>query len=140
MNCPHCGYPNPSPVRFCMSCGKEIGSAGEIPAAPPVSLQPLYPNPQAYVRPLKDRSIAYILEILPGLFGILGIGWLYAGNTSAGIAWLVGVLIWDLMAIVIGLFSVGFGCFCTVPVNIVLIAVSTISLSNYVKAHPELFG
>ena len=93
-----------------------------------------------YARPLKDRSVAYILEILPGLFGILGIGWLYAGNTNAGIAWLVGVLAWDIFAIIVDLVTVGFGCFCSVPVNIVLITVSTISLSGYVKQHPELFG
>ncbi len=143
MNCPHCGYDNRDVVRFCANCGKEVGavsSASSTLNPPMLPQQPQYPYPPMYARPLKDRSLAYILEILPGLFGILGIGWLYAGNTTAGILWLVGVLVWDVFAIIVDLVTFGFGCFCSVPVNIVLITVSAIALSGYVKQHPELFG
>lgn len=55
------------------------------PGTPSAEIQPQGP-PQHYApRPPKDRSIAIILEILPGLFGILGIGWIYAENTAVGI-------------------------------------------------------
>ncbi len=158
MPCPRCNYENPAGVRFCANCGSALGD--ESPAPQPTPQQPApYPQPPtpypptvspnkmmpptpsaSTYRPLKDRSVAYILEILPGLFGIMGIGWLYSGNTGAGIAWLVGVLMWDFFAIIIDIVTVGFGCFCSVPVNIILIAVSTILLSSYVKGHPELFG
>lgn len=154
MQCPHCGYTNPDGVRFCANCGQEVAAQSNVsnqvpptpaPQAPVPSAYPLSnPPPQAQYppayRPLKDRSVAYILEILPGIFGILGIGWMYAGNTGVGIAWLVGTLVWDVIAIIIDIASVGFGCFCSVPVNIVLIVLSSVSLSNYIKQHPELFG
>ena len=91
-------------------------------------------------RPLKDRSIALILEILPAFFGIFGIGWIYAGNLAVGILLLAGVLVWDVIAVVINILSGGLGCFCTLPVAIVLIAVSAVSLHSYTKTHPEIFG
>lgn len=142
MNCPHCGYDNREGVRFCANCGNELAPPWAISSPNPsmLSQPPKYAYPPTYARPIKDRSVAYILEILPGLFGILGIGWFYAGNTNAGIAWLVITLAWDVLAVIIDVATVGFGCFCSVPVNIVLITVSTIALSGYIKQHPELFG
>lgn len=92
------------------------------------------------VRPPKDRSIALILEILPGLFGLLGFGWIYSENINTGIMWLVSVLVWDAIAIFISVLTGGFGCFCTLPINVALIAISASSLNSYTKQHPELFG
>ena len=88
----------------------------------------------------KDRSVALILEILPGLFGFLGFGWIYSGNTSTGIMWLVGLLVWDVMAFIIIALTGGLGFICTVPISIVIIALSASSLNTYSKHHPELFG
>jgi hypothetical protein len=99
------------------------------------------PYPPPYTsRPPKDRSVALILEILPGLFGFLGFGWIYSNQTTTGVLWLVGVIFWDLIAIGIVALTAGFGCFCTIPINIVLVATSTILLNNHIKQHPELFG
>ena len=99
------------------------------------------PPPSSYApRPAKDRSIALILEILPGLFGFLGFGWIYSGNTNTGIAWLIGVLVWDAIAALVAVLTAGFGCFCTVPIHLALIALSASSLNTYTKQHPELFG
>lgn len=104
---------------------------------------PAYPAPPypAYApRPAKDRSVALILELLPGLFGFLGFGWIYCGNTSTGLLWLGGMLAWVIIALIILTFSLGVGCVCIVPVNIALIALSVSSLNAYMKQHPELFG
>lgn len=92
------------------------------------------------MRPLKDKSIAMILEILPGLFGLYGFGWIYSGNSSTGIMLLVGGLIWDFIAILSGVLTAGFACFCTIPVNILVITFSSMRLNTYIKEHPELFG
>ena len=100
-------------------------------------------NPQSYAPPPrapKDRSVALILEILPGLFGLLGFGWLYSGNTNTGIVWLGGMLVWDLIAIVVGIVTAGFGCLCTLPISVSLLVVSAFMLNTYTKQHPELFG
>ncbi len=81
-----------------------------------------------------------MLEILPGLFGILGIGWIYSGKTGTGIAWLIGYLIWVGIAILAAVFSGTLACFCTVPINLVCVGISAYSLNNYVKNNPQLFG
>jgi hypothetical protein len=81
-----------------------------------------------------------VLEILPGLFGFLGFGWIYSGNTSTGVAWLIGMLVWDVIAIIVAVISGSLACICTVPISLVLIAISASSLSKYTKAHPQLFG
>ncbi|HEY2981012.1 MAG TPA: hypothetical protein VGJ22_07525 [Anaerolineales bacterium] len=88
----------------------------------------------------KDRGLTLILEILPGLFGFLGFGWIYAGETSKGITWLVAVLIWDFFAVILVAFTAGFGACITIPVNLVLIAVSASSLNTYMQAHPDQFS
>lgn len=110
-----------------------------VPAAQPSYPQPPYP---AFApRPPKDRGIALILEILPGLFGLLGLGWIYSGNTNTGFKWLVGVLVWHVFALIIDIGSAGFGCFlCHLPVNLVLLAISASSLNTYTRQHSELFG
>ena len=81
-----------------------------------------------------------ILEILPGLFGLLGFGWIYAGNLGVGLAWLVGMLIWTGIAAVIAIFSVGISLLCTLPVSIVMIVISAVTLNNYTKKQTALFG
>jgi len=149
ITCPACSTQNADDAKFCKSCGAQISSQPVPPAsdsqaasdayAPtvPVVQQPV----EAYVqRPLKDRSIALILEIIPGLFGLLGIGWIYSGNTTTGVIWLIGFLIWTAMATVVSLLTAGLGIICWLPISIILIAVSAISLNNYTKQHPEIFG
>ncbi len=170
MFCPMCGAPNEDDAVFCGNCGAALKpdvppptgatpepepdpGPDEVPVepAPPVeepapvpsSGPELPPPPPSYgyaARAPKDRSTALILEILPGLFGLLGFGWLYAGHTNRGLAWLIGVLVWDVVAVVLALVTVGFGLLCTVPVNLALIAISASRLNLYTKQHPELFG
>jgi TM2 domain-containing membrane protein YozV len=114
-----------------MPVGGALMSTPPYPTPSPMYVQPNYPT--------KDRSTVTILEVIPGLFGILGIGWLYAGNTGAGLAWLIGTIVWDVIAVILATLSVGLGCFCVLPVNVVLLLVSVMSLNNYTKARPDLF-
>ena len=148
--CQACNTENSDDAKFCKSCGAELTSQ---PVMAPVQQQqqeninqPLPPQQfqqpaQIYAqRPPKDKSIALILEILPGLFGFLGIGWIYSGNTTTGIIWLIGFLIWTAIATIISIATVGIGIICWLPISIACIAISAITLNNYTKAHPELFG
>jgi hypothetical protein len=161
--CPHCQQEHPEGTLFCPITGQSLSPGAESPAAaepapyPPASpvdyfQRPQYPaepqppyqaqpyQPYYPPRPPKDRSIAMVLEILPGLFGFLGFGWIYSGNTSTGVAWLIGMLVWDVIAIIVAVISGSLACICTVPISLVLIAISASSLSKYTKAHPQLFG
>jgi hypothetical protein len=103
--------------------------------------QPYQPQPGyiAAARPVKDRSLAVILEVLLGLFGFLGIGWIYAGDTNRGLITLVAFLIWNAVLTTIIVFTVGIGCIC-IPINWIIIAASAYALNNYTKTRPDLFG
>jgi len=131
--CIACQTQNQPGAKFCVNCGSPMSPEGRIdtpvytPApgpTPPLSYPPQPAQPVPYnpypvyaPRPLKDRSIAIILEILPGLFGFLGFGWMYAGNTSAGAIWLISFLFWTIIAVVIDAITVGFGVCITLPIS-----------------------
>lgn len=102
--------------------------------------QPYYPPQQPYQRPPKDRSLALVLEILPGLFGFLGFGWIYAGNTSAGIGWLIGYLVWTIFAAVLDAVTAGIFLCVHVPVTILFLVLSPVNLNKYMKTRPDIFG
>jgi hypothetical protein len=137
MECPSCQAEIAEESSFCSSCGARIGTPTEIsPVQPPPPQQPSV----VHARPLKDSSIALILEILPGLFGFLGFGWIYAGETNTGVMWLVGYLVVAVVCVIADVFSGGICCFVTLPVQIVIIVLSVTRLNQYIKAHPELFA
>lgn len=115
------------------------------PAYPP---QPAYAQPAAYPAPMysapqvggsKDRSLAMVLEILPGLFGFLGIGWLYAGQTGKGLAFLIGNLIYVIFAGILIALTAGIAACITWPIEIGILVFSAVTLNNFSKQHPELF-
>jgi len=140
--CPNCGQDNPDKSKFCSNCGASLAADQVGPAQ---AVRPAAVGQQSYpatylVRPAKDRSVALILEILPGMFGFLGFGWIYAGNLGVGLAWLVGMLIWTGIAAVIAIFSVGISLLCTLPVSIAMIVISAVTLNNYAKKQTALFG
>lgn len=139
VTCKSCSSINADDAKFCNNCGSPLTQ----PAAKS-STNPQQPSPYTVqtgpVRSPKEKSIALVLEILPGLFGFLGFGWIYAGNTSAGIIWLVGFLGWTVVATIISFATGGVGIFCWLPVSIAGITFSTASLNKYTNNHPELFG
>jgi hypothetical protein len=140
-NCPACNSQNPDEASFCLRCGSPLNHPSTQFAQP----QPQYPQsypPQQYlnVKPLKDKSLAMILEILPGLFGFLGFGWIYAGNTSTGLIWLFGFLAWTVIATIISVATAGIGIFCWFPISVAGIVFSAVALNRYTKQHPEIFG
>lgn len=69
----------------------------------------------------KDPSTAFLLELIPGLFGFLGIGYLYIGRTNDGIIRLAAFLVYNLLAwtaiLILSLVVVGL---CLIPVQIAI--------------------
>jgi transposase-like protein len=100
-----------------------------------VTTQPSKPAQSA-----KNFSTAMALEIILGLFGIPGIGWIYSGNTTTGIILLVCYLLWDCVAIALVIGTSGVGVVCTLPLGILTVIVSSLFLNNYSKKYPEIFG
>ncbi len=94
-------------------------------------------NPQLPVQyqpaPETDSTglIALIVEVVFGLFGLLGLGWLYVGNYGMALAVFVGY--WVLLGVelvVVGITGGLLACF-TIPLNLVLLAVSGIKAREY---------
>jgi hypothetical protein len=142
VTCQSCNSLNTDDAKFCNKCGAPLAPvAGPVYQNPPsyqVNPQPVY-QPMVVMNS-KSRGTAMILEILPGLFGLLGFGWIYAGNTSSGLIWLIGYLVWIVIGVIISVVTGGFGAICVLPISIGAIVMSAVSLNNYTKKHPELFG
>jgi hypothetical protein len=71
------------------------------------------------------------LEIVPGLFGIFGLGWLYAGNTSAGLWWLFGMLGYLVLQVILFFTTVTMSSCIMYPIQLVILFVSVYKLSQY---------
>jgi hypothetical protein len=132
--------PEPSPyIEHDQSQTQQAGdSLGE--SLPASASQPVQPPEVDFSAPKKDRSLAIILEVVPGLVGFLGIGWIYSGYTNIGIAWLLGFLVWNVIALVICIFTVGLGCLCTLPINLIVLIASVITLNSQIQKHSEQFN
>lgn len=103
MYCSHCEKDMPDDFKFCPVCG----SPPPAPISPPPPqfnppqqpnppnynpYPPQQPNPQSYVG-YKSEGTALVLAIVLGLFGLCGIGQMYAGRIGRGVGILFGVWI-----------------------------------------------
>ncbi len=88
----------------------------------------------------KDRSIALGLEILPGLIGFLGFGWMYADNLLVGLLLLGGYIVWNVIAVILDVVTVGIFLCVHLPVHAIVVALSAFILYRHTKNHPEMFG
>jgi len=119
------------------------GQASSPLPGQPAGVPPAYSGsgvPAYTAAPLKDRSIAILLEVLPGLFGFLGIGWIYAGNIAIGLSLLVGYLLLIGLEILVGVFTGGIACCCLWPLNVVALAASELLLNRYIEQHAGQFS
>ena len=101
---------------------------------------PAYAAPPGYPRPPKDRSIAIILELLPGFFALLGIGWIYAGQITTGVIILVTDIVFNCIFAAIGAATAGITFCFTLPLQLAAIGLSTYLLYQHTKKRPDLFG
>ncbi len=67
-----------------------------------------------------DKSIAFILELVLGLFGVLGVGYFYAGDNTNGLIRLIGWLAFLMLSyMVISFLTMILIGFCLVPIMVV---------------------
>lgn len=121
--------------------------SGPLPSGPlppaPMGYQapsPMAPVPQGYYQPVPpmapqqdNTTLAIILEVVGGIFGIFGIGWLVSGNTSTGLMFLIGGFVWLAIAIVLSVVTLGIGLICIWPVDLAIMITSVIMLNNRLK-------
>jgi hypothetical protein len=131
--------PQPASEPISQAAQPTVVMSSALQSQEPSNLPPYQPFPYPQ-RPTKDRGVALILEILPGMFGFLGFGWIYSGNTTAGVIWLICFFAWTVFAAIIDVVTVGIFLLCSLPISIACIAFSAIRLNSYTRKHSELFG
>lgn len=91
-------------------------------------------NQTAPMRTDSTDVIAMIVEIVFGLFGILGMGWLYAGNIPVAIGAFIGYVVLVFIEIAIITVSFGLAACIIVPLNLVITIVSGLRARDYVRS------
>ena len=86
----------------------------------------------------KDPSTAFIIELVGGFFGLLGLGYIYVGRTTDGIVrlllWMVYVAVaWCIATVLIALII---GVIC-IPVQIVIQIIIPIWSASTLKKQME---
>jgi hypothetical protein len=76
---------------------------------------------------------AVAVEAILAFFGLYGVGWLMAGETTVGVVLLLASFFWWGLAIVIAAATIGLGLFCIAPINIGCMILSAALLSNHTR-------
>jgi hypothetical protein len=95
--------------------------------APQQAVAGAYVAPQA--RPQNTTPV--IVEAILAFFGVYGVGWLIAGETSIGVALLIAGFVWDAI-FVAAAFTV-LGLCCVVPLQLIFVALSAFQLNNRLR-------
>lgn len=164
--CPGCGSDNPSGTKFCTQCGVALPRVGKSPREVPEQYtEPMDAEtaaakgaagveslPEMVIRPdglyvatsgekdivkRRSKTTGVLLEVVPGLFGFLGFGWLYAGNIGAWLAWLIAFSVFSTISVILD-FSVLFICV-HIPAHFILIAASAAALNSYMTERTDEF-
>ena len=96
---------------------------------------PMYPPQGVNVTVVNNagskNNTPLIIEVILSLFGIYGVGWLTAGETTTGVILLICsfVVYWPLL-ILIAVFTLGLGLACDFPLGIAAIIINAILLNN----------
>lgn len=81
-----------------------------------------------------DPNTVYLVELIGGLFGLLGIGYFYVGRTNEGVLRLILFLIYNITAwVVIMLLSAVFIGLCLIPVQIIIQVLVAVWSANALK-------
>ncbi len=81
-----------------------------------------------------DPNTAYLVELVGGLFGLLGIGYFYVGRTNDGVLRLILFLLYNITAwTIIALLSALVIGLCFIPVQIVVQVLVAVWSANTLK-------
>ena len=119
MLCKRCGAEIGQETRYCPKCGIETRAPLYVAQTPTIS---------------NNNSNALLLEVILSLFGIFGVGWLLAGETTMGIVLLVCsiVVYWPFM--IFGtLLTFGLGLICLGPLAITAIIVNALVFNTILR-------
>ena len=109
------------PVGACTSCGRNICDE----CAVDVQGRLVCRNCLAVSVPIsseKDPNTVFLIELIAGFFGFLGVGYLYVGRSNEGIIRLILWLLYDVIAAIIIslLIPTLIGPFCCIPIQLII--------------------
>ncbi len=80
-----------------------------------------------------DSGFLVLLELIGGYFGLLGLGWILAGDIFKGLMILIAYSTFLAVGVLLSVASVG--CLAAIfgPLHIVIPIISAIKLNEYVK-------
>lgn len=85
----------------------------------------------------RDPFVALLLEMGGGLFGFLGIGWIYAGRPVMGVLLLVGYWLLDwIIGLALAIGTLGAWCCIWPAQNLVFGAISGYLAYRWLEQHP----
>ena len=114
-------WPAADPLRGAQAYHPQQGYGGQY------AMQPYAPPAVVLGAGLKDPSTGLLLELIPGFFGFIGIGWLWAGEVGLGVGLLLGYWAVWATAMVLTVLSFGVLGLCLIPMLIVLYFVAPIA-------------
>ncbi len=92
-------HPDAEAVGTCTSCGKAICGQCAVDVGSRLVCRSCLALGQQSGD--KDPNTAFLIELVGGFFGLLGIGYMYAGRTNDGVIRLVAWLVYDVTAAIV---------------------------------------
>ena len=99
----------------------------------PESQKPVYVVRQSSPETEGAATTAMWLEIIFGIFSLLGIGHVYSGRTALGIAMMIGWWVYIAVATFISLITLGFGACLFAPLYLVVPIISGVQARTYTQ-------
>lgn len=99
----------------------------------PENQKPVYVVRQSSPETEGAATTALWLEIIFGLFSLLGIGHVYSGRTALGIALMIGWWVYIAIATVISIITLGFGACLFAPLYLAVPIISGVQARTYTQ-------
>lgn len=93
-------HPEAQPIGTCTRCGRGICEECAVDVQGKLTCRNCLAAGDVTVQQRYDPNTAFLLELVGGFFGLLGIGYIYVGRTNEGITRLVLWLVYDIIAAV----------------------------------------
>lgn len=93
-------HPENEAIGTCTSCGKPICGECAVELQGKLICRPCLASGKASTTTKTDKDVntAFLIELVGGFFGLLGIGYMYTGRTNDGVIRLILWIIYDLIA------------------------------------------
>lgn len=114
-------HPDRPAVGTCVSCGRPICNECAVEMNGKLVCRECLASGKVSASSSKDVNTAFIIELIAGFFGFLGVGYLYVGKTNDGIIRLICWIIYGVIAYItiVALSTIFIGLLC-VPFQLII--------------------